>query len=69
MIPKDHPLAERVLNLSPINGLAPRLQSEVLAQGELLEAKRKRVVFEEWMERPMHRRLIENTARLLSPLL
>ncbi len=46
MIARDHPLADRILRLVPINGLDPRLQDQALAQGELMEFKRKKTVFE-----------------------
>jgi len=47
VIPRDHPLAGRALDLIPINSLEPRLQDEVLQQSELLEFKKKKTVFEE----------------------
>ena len=46
MVPHDHPLAARIADLVPINGLEPRLQEQALAQGDVLEFKRKRTVFE-----------------------
>jgi CRP-like cAMP-binding protein/rhodanese-related sulfurtransferase len=46
VISRDHPLAERILGLVPINSLDPRLQDQALAQGELLEFKRRKKVFE-----------------------
>ena len=46
LIPRDHALAKRILGLVPINGLDARLQNQVLAKGELLEFRRRKVVFE-----------------------
>lgn len=46
MISRDHPLVERILALVPINSLDPRLQDQALAQGELLDFKRRKTVFE-----------------------
>ncbi len=46
MIAREHALARRILGLVPINSLDPRLQDQALAQGELLEFKRKKTVFE-----------------------
>jgi CRP-like cAMP-binding protein/rhodanese-related sulfurtransferase len=46
VIAADHALAERILTLVPINGLDARLQEQALAQGELLEFRRKKTVFE-----------------------
>ena len=46
MIPRDHELADHILDLVPINGLDPRLQAQALDQGELLEYRRRRTVFE-----------------------
>ena len=46
MIARDHPLAERILSLVPINSLDARLQNQALAQGELLEFKRRKKVFQ-----------------------
>ena len=46
MIPADHALVNRILRLVPINNLDTRLQKQALAQGELLEFRRKKTVFE-----------------------
>jgi CRP-like cAMP-binding protein len=46
VVPTDHPLVERILDLIPINGLDADLQQEVLAKGEVLEFKRRRTLFE-----------------------
>jgi CRP-like cAMP-binding protein len=45
LISRDHPTADQVLSLIPINSLDARQQDEVLANGEVLEFKRRRVVF------------------------
>jgi CRP-like cAMP-binding protein len=47
VIERDHQFAQRILGLIPVNSLDERLQGEVLAQGELLEFKKKKVIFEE----------------------
>ena len=47
MISRNHPLADRVLALIPINGLEKRLQDRVLEQGHLLEFKKKKKIFKE----------------------
>ncbi|MFT5175785.1 MAG: CRP-like cAMP-binding protein/rhodanese-related sulfurtransferase, partial [Gammaproteobacteria bacterium] len=46
MIADDHALAERIRTLVPINNLDPRLQAQALAQGDLLEFRKKKTVFE-----------------------
>jgi len=46
VIDREHPFAERILNLIPINNLGPRQQDQALQAGELFEYKKKKVVFE-----------------------
>jgi CRP-like cAMP-binding protein len=48
VIAVGHALAERILTLIPINGLDTRLQAQAqaLAQGDLLEFRKKKTVFE-----------------------
>jgi len=46
LIAADHAFAKRILRLIPINSLDARLQTQALAQGDLLEFRKKKTVFE-----------------------
>tara|TARA_B100000676_G_C18065437_1_gene840656 strand:- start:228 stop:557 length:330 start_codon:yes stop_codon:yes gene_type:complete len=47
MVPADHTLTPRVLELLPIAGLETWLQEEALQQGELVQCRKKDTVFKE----------------------
>jgi len=46
VIERENELAERILQLIPLNNLDTRLQDQALQAGDLFEYKKKRVVFE-----------------------
>ena len=64
MVARDHPFAERIVSLVPINGLDERLQDQALAQGEILEFKRRRTVFKAGARDPYTFYLLEGELEL-----
>ncbi|MEM7403966.1 MAG: cyclic nucleotide-binding domain-containing protein [Pseudomonadota bacterium] len=66
MIPSDHTMADKVRALIPVNGLEPWLQDEVLNQGELVEFKKRGIVFKEGDDDPYTLFLIDGELSLQS---
>lgn len=66
MIERDNKFAGHVLGLIPINSLDERLQEQVLAQGELLEFKKKKTIFESGTRDPYTFYLLDGELELLA---
>ena len=66
MIPSDHPLADAIRALIPINGLEPWLHDEIFAQGELVACKKRAVVFKEGDDDPFSYFIVEGSVELSS---
>ena len=64
MIESDHPLAERIRNLIPLNSLEARLQAEAFEQGEIYQFKKKKTVFEEGSRDPYTYYLLDGELEL-----
>jgi CRP-like cAMP-binding protein/rhodanese-related sulfurtransferase len=66
VIEREHKFAGQVLSLIPINGLEERLQEQVLAQGDVLEFKKKKTIFEAGARDPYTYYLLEGELELLA---
>ncbi|MDX1514390.1 MAG: cyclic nucleotide-binding domain-containing protein, partial [Gammaproteobacteria bacterium] len=66
MIERDNKFAGNVLALVPINSLDDRLKEQVLAQGELLEFKKKKTIFEAGTRDPYTFYLLEGELELIA---
>lgn len=66
MIERENKYAGHVLGLIPINSLDERLQEQVLAQGELLEFKKKKTLFESGTRDPYTFYLLDGELELVA---
>ncbi|HEY5701448.1 MAG TPA: cyclic nucleotide-binding domain-containing protein, partial [Gammaproteobacteria bacterium] len=66
MIERENKFAGHILGLIPINGLDERLQDQVLAQGELLEFKKKKTIFEAGARDPYTIYLLDGELELIA---
>jgi CRP-like cAMP-binding protein len=64
VVSRDHPLAERIVDLVPINGLSEQLQDQALASGEVLDFRRRRTVFKAGARDPYTFYLLEGVLEL-----